>query len=1080
MSVFGGQKDSGNDLYLAERIVDTVREPFMVLDDKLRIVMANRSFYRTFRLTPENTEGRLIYEVGGGQWDIPRLRKVLDQYISQYTVFNDFEFEYEFGNHGRRTMIINSHHVCRNTDRHHFNLLTIQDITENRQMEDALGDSDEKYQRLMENIPGMVYLFTIHPDKTYSFPFVSSASRELFGIEPEDLMRDSSLLAAIIHPDDREKLDESIIKSAETLQPWKEELRVIVNGEVRWYTCVSRPELQSDGSILWDGIILEITDRVKIEQALRESESKYRRLHETMMDAFVSIDMTGRIQEANHAFQTLIGYTEKELNQLTYRDLTPEKWHSFEEGIIEEQILAHGYSTVYEKEYRRKDGTIFPVELRTFLMRDDRGEPVVMWAIARDITERKKTEAQLEHNLRETRMRLEINQALMGKNTENEVLDVLIQNAGIYPQTFVSIMMFTTEGGELTAIARRADSFESGIIPQVSAGSKFPVSRFPMLGMFSGNQLFITNDILTDDNIDSFSREFIRAAGGASRAVLPLAVDNEWMGYILIVSKIKGYFDEEKILLYQTLAKQGAIALHAARLQEIIRESQQRLSLLVEQSPLAFIEWNPDDNVVSWNPAAERIFGFSSEEARALHSWRDIMPEASWPEFEKIWHDLTAQKGAAHIIVDNLTKNGKLITCEWFNAPLVGPDNDFIGIVSLVQDITEHKLAEEEKAKLESQLLQAQKMESVGRLAGGVAHDFNNMLNVVLGYAELIKTRLHNDDPLLNDVVEIEKAASHARDITRQLLAFSRKQIISPRPMDLNDLITSTQKTLARLIGEDIDLRFHPDKDLWKIRFDPTQIEQILINLAVNARDAMPNGGMITIETANVLIENTLSHEQSEFPPGYYVMLSLSDNGAGMRKETLSHVFEPFFTTKEVGKGTGLGLATVYGIVKQNGGFINVYSEPGQGTTFKIHIPGINEEKTTENNEEMPVSSRSGTILLVEDDPMVRRVAQMMLERFGYTVLVADSPLGALSLCEKSDTPIDLLITDVVMPEVNGSELKNRIVAIKPGIKVLFMSGYTGDIIVHHGMLEEGVHFIQKPFSMNELARKISEVLGEE
>jgi two-component system cell cycle sensor histidine kinase/response regulator CckA len=395
-----------------------------------------------------------------------------------------------------------------------------------------------------------------------------------------------------------------------------------------------------------------------------------------------------------------------------------------------------------------------------------------------------------------------------------------------------------------------------------------------------------------------------------------------------------------------------------------------------------------------------------------------------------------------------------------------------------VRDITERKRAEEEKARLESQLIQAQKMESVGRLAGGVAHDFNNMLGVIVGYAELIKSQLVADDPLFKDVLEIEKAANHSRDVTRQLLAFSRKQLIEPRPLDLNDLIKNTQKTLSRLIGEDIELCFNPGEDLWKINFDPSQVDQILINLAVNARDAMLNGGQLTIETANVQLDEAYCREHLADTPGDYVMLSVKDSGVGMDKETLSHAFEPFFTTKEVGKGTGLGLSTIYGIIKQNGGSIHVYSEPARGTAFKIYIPRkMQEDEIAATTEDSLVISGSETILLVEDEDMVRDMTTAMLEKIGYSVRVAETPQEALLFCENNDIPIDLLITDVVMPEMNGTELRDRIKAIRPGIKVLFMSGYTSNVIGHHGVLDKGVHFVQKPFGLKGLARKVRDAI---
>ncbi len=418
---------------------------------------------------------------------------------------------------------------------------------------------------------------------------------------------------------------------------------------------------------------------------------------------------------------------------------------------------------------------------------------------------------------------------------------------------------------------------------------------------------------------------------------------------------------------------------------------------------------------------------------------------------------------------------------RWYEC-VARPESQINGDIlwdGIILEITERKRAEAERASLESQLIQAQKMESVGRLAGGVAHDFNNMLSVILGYADLLRSRLSPDDPQLKDILAIEKAAGHSRDITRQLLAFSRKQIIDPKPVDLNELLGVTEKTLSRLIGEDIDLRFYPQEDLWKIKFDPSQMNQILVNLAVNARDAMPDGGKLTIETANTHLDETYCRGHLGFVPGAYVLLEVSDNGIGMDREVLSHVFEPFFTTKETGKGTGLGLATIYGIVKQNGGFINVYSEPGQGTTFKIYIPRILEEESPVEvkQEDATVVPAAGRVLLVEDDEMVREVTKDILEAIGYTVLSVETPLDAITLCEKNGESIDLLLTDVVMPGLSGKELSDRIKVIRPDIKILFMSGYTSNVIVHHGILEAGVHFIQKPFAMRDLARKIRTVL---
>jgi two-component system, cell cycle sensor histidine kinase and response regulator CckA len=364
-------------------------------------------------------------------------------------------------------------------------------------------------------------------------------------------------------------------------------------------------------------------------------------------------------------------------------------------------------------------------------------------------------------------------------------------------------------------------------------------------------------------------------------------------------------------------------------------------------------------------------------------------------------------------------------------------------------------------------------------LAGGVAHDFNNMLSVILGYSELLQSQLPPHNPMLNDLEQIERAGRRAKDITHQLLAFSRKQIIEPALLDLNEVIASAQKGLVRLIGEDIDLSFHPQADLYQIKFDHSQLEQILINLAVNARDAMPQGGRLTIEIANYHFDETQCRDHLKFSSGDYVLLTVSDNGMGMDEETLSHAFEPFFTTKAVGKGTGLGLAMVYGIVNQGGGFIEAHSEPGKGTTFKIYFPRIEETgMPAPETRESPVECGTGTVLVVEDDGMVREMTVEMLKAMGYSVLAEATPRAALEYFEKCEADIDLLITDVVMPELSGAELRDKLLKLRPEIKVLFISGYAGDIIAHHGVLDEGINFVKKPFSMNELAIAVRNVMS--
>jgi len=384
------------------------------------------------------------------------------------------------------------------------------------------------------------------------------------------------------------------------------------------------------------------------------------------------------------------------------------------------------------------------------------------------------------------------------------------------------------------------------------------------------------------------------------------------------------------------------------------------------------------------------------------------------------------------------------------------------------------------RERLQAQLVQAQKMESVGRLAGGVAHDFNNMLSIIIGYSQLVMGKISPDEPLHADLQEIHQAAQRSTEITGKLLAFARKQTVSPVVLDLNTAIEGMLKMLGRLLREDITLSWHPGNTVWQIYIDPSQVDQLLMNLCVNARDAIEGTGEIIIETDNVVIDPDYCTEHNGFVPGEFVMLSVSDNGCGMDNDTRDHIFEPFFTTKQLGHGTGLGLPMVYGIMKQNMGFINVYSEPSRGTTFKMYFP---RNKTGNHGTPLPEkithdAGRGEIILVVEDEASLLKMATRLLKSLNYSVLSAASPGDALKLAEKHAGKIHLLLTDVIMPEMNGRELSDRLTAVYPNLKTLFMSGYTANVIAHQGILEKGIHFIQKPLTINSLAAKVRQVLG--
>lgn len=400
-------------------------------------------------------------------------------------------------------------------------------------------------------------------------------------------------------------------------------------------------------------------------------------------------------------------------------------------------------------------------------------------------------------------------------------------------------------------------------------------------------------------------------------------------------------------------------------------------------------------------------------------------------------------------------------------------------VLAITRDITAMRDAENEKQRLQAQLSQAQKMESVGRLAGGIAHDFNNMLSVILGRAELALARLPPEDPLARDLADIEKAARRSADLTRRLLAFARKQTAFPRVIDLNETITGMLKMIRRLIGENIALDWLPGHGCLRVKVDPAQVDQILANLCVNAKDAIADVGRIVIKTEGVIIDEDYCRNSPSAKPGRYVMLEVSDTGCGMDREVMERIFEPFFTTKELGKGTGLGLATVYGIVKQNEGFINVYSELGSGTTFRIYFAAHEEDPLDKGLEPQDPDIKGGNevILLVEDEPMLLEMGRMMLSKLGYRVIATSSPVEALEIAARGEKELDLVVTDLIMPEMNGKDLAAMILAIRPEVRCLFTSGYTADVIAHHGVLEEGVNFIQKPFALRDLSCKVREAL---
>ncbi len=584
-------------------------------------------------------------------------------------------------------------------------------------------------------------------------------------------------------------------------------------------------------------------------------------------------------------------------------------------------------------------------------------------------------------------------------------------------------------------------------------------------------------EIVAPDYLDLVRRMTARRLAGEVPAVYELEIVARDGRRVRLEVNSRLVYEKDQPVHIEGVARDVTERRHA---EEALLESEGRNRVIMETASDAIITIDEESTIRFVNPAAEKIFGYAVAELTGAKLTTLI------PDYLR----------HAHLVgMKRYRETGERhITWEAFEAPGLHKDGREIPLeisfgeyerdgthlfTAIIRDISERKRAREAVVRSEEQLLQSQKMEAIGRLAGGVAHDFNNLLTAITGYSDLSLRRLKEGDPVHRNIGEIKKAAERAADLTRQLLTFSRKQVLQPKVLDLNAVVAEMEKMLRRLIGEDVLLVVNLGQLLGHVKADPGQLEQVLMNLVVNARDAMPGGGTLTIQTENARLDDNDASQDAGLPPGPYALLSISDTGHGMNAETRRRVFEPFFTTKEKGKGTGLGLSTVYGIVTQSGGSIRVNSEPSLGTTFNIYLPLVLEaiEAVGPSPGETEIARGSETILLVEDDRGVREMMREILEMCGYHVLMASCGGEAVRICEGYQGMIELLLTDVVMPHLSGKELADALTLLRPRMKVLYISGYTDDAIIHHGVLDEEVAFLQKPFAPSTLAHKLRELL---
>ncbi|MEW6235483.1 MAG: PAS domain S-box protein [Candidatus Omnitrophota bacterium] len=885
-------------------------------------------------------------------------------------------------------------------------------------LEESVFQAREFYLKLFEDFPAMIWRSGIDGKCNYfNKVWLSFTGRTM-----EQEIGDG--WAEGVHPDDIDRCLRIYLGAFSNREPFEMVYRLRrYDGEYRYIFDIGRPYCDLDNQFAgYIGSCFDITEHKEMEDALRQNEA---RLSEAQRIAHLGHwewdEATGQLHWSDEVFR-IFGLPPQD-GFLTY-EMFLEIIHPEDREFVERSSLAARFEgKPYDLDHRivRPDGSERIVHEHAEIMYGSSGEPVRMIGTVQDITDRELVKRKildseaLYHSLVEN-----LPQCILRKDLQGHF-------------TFANKRSCKEMGKSLEEIVGKTDY---DFFPPELADKYLRDDR----RVIETGEIFET---VEEHQIPGGERIYVQ--------VMKTPLYNA-------AGKIVGIQ-----ILFWDVTKQK-------RSEDALRESEERYRQFFEDDLTGDFINAADGRLIDCNPAYVRIFGFASVDEALGSNARDIYLN---PKDRVQFLDFLKEKKRLLNFERTLRrKDGKIVNTIENLIGIFGENGELTGIRGYVFDITDRKL-------LEEQYRQAQKMEAVGRLAGGIAHDFNNLVMAIKGYCDFALKKLAEDHPAQEDILEVKKAGDRTAALTRQLLAFSRKQVLQTQYIDLSRVIVGMDKMLRRLIGEDIELATLPNPAKGIVKADPGQIEQIIMNLAVNARDAMPQGGKLTIETQNVVLDEAYVFSHIHVKPGPYVMLAISDTGKGMDEETRSRLFEPFFTTKEVGKGTGLGLATVYGIVKQSDGYIWVYSEPGKGATFKIYLPRIEGAEEKPLAPPTPFESLKGreTVMVVEDEASVRNLVSRSLNYQGYAVLTANSGGEALQICEKYLGPVHLLVTDVVMPGMNGRDLARQLLARYPEMKTIFMSGYTENAIVHHGVLEENLVFMQKPFIVDDLLRKVRETL---
>ena len=924
-------------------------------------------------------------------------------------------------------------------------LASFRYVGDRLESEVELRRSEERYRRLFErNLAGV---FTSRDGKLID---CNDSFAHIFGYESREQMIQARDFNPYYSPKQRADYIAKLNKQ-KALSNLEFRLKRRDGSEVWVLENVMLLEEEDGETIL--GTLVEITERKRTEQALVESEIKFRALAESATTA-IYISSGERFLYANEASEHICGYSAQELRKISpWKLIHPDDREKIR-ARARERLRGASPVQRYELRIIHKDGEERWLDFSATTIQFE-GERALL-CTAFDITERKRSERLQAALYRVTECANSVEDLQQLYRALHEIVGELMYARNLYialideSGAYLHFPYFVDEGDSVP-LPRKLGK---GLTEYVLRSGKPLLADFPKI-----------RELEEQNAIEPIGQDCVDWLG------VPLRHGNKVVGVIALQSydaNIRHSERDREILTY--VSQHISVALVRKQQEEALRASEARHRSLVESAVYGMYRSSLDGRFLDVNPALVKMLGYASaEELLSVDMARDIYLEPE--QRAAVIHAYRDSGCLESCELRWKKKDGRPITVRLSGNAFKNEQSETLGFEMIAEDVSERRA-------LEEQLRQSQKMEAVGRLAGGIAHDFNNLLTVIKGYSELMLDELGSADPLRSEVDEIKKAADRAASLTRQLLAFSRQQVLAPKVLDLNSVVSNMDKLLHRLLGEDIDLFTVLEPGLGRVKADPGQVEQVIMNLAVNARDAMPNGGKLTIETTSVELDENYARDHVSVKPGAYVMIAVTDTGIGMTEKVKSRIFEPFFTTKEVGKGTGLGLSTVYGIIKQSGGYIWVYSEVGIGSTFKVYLPCVDAPaELSSPSPSQPARRGSETVLLVEDEDGVRALMRQVLHKHGYNVLESRHGGEALLMCERHQGKIDLLLTDVVLEQMSGRELAERLLKLRPEMKVLYVSGYADDAIVHHGVLNAGMAFLQKPFTTESLARKIRYVL---